>query len=281
MSVLVQSRACHSPKGSKRPTILLIGDWTHPEYQSFVQWLGTQSECWSEATIPHAIGLLQDERVFDADLILIAHAYAGQWNQADVYALKAASPLTPIAVISGSCSGSQARNGFQPLGVYHVGWQEAASVLEKEISHWQRGGFRRFALPETLSAEEHFLSRLEEPLASGNGLVAIATADPESGKLLAQLCNACGYASLVDSPKGNWQVTGVSALIWDVEDSTSFVPIWERLNRPPAVALAGFLSLEIQNRYSQLGASAVLSKPFDIVVLSETLSQLVSERAVH
>lgn len=264
-------------KTSLRPTVLLLGEWTHPEYRRLVQWLATQSESWSEANVSTAGALLQEGGNFQPDLILIAQAYAGQWNEADIGSLKSVSPLTPIVVVSGSFSGSQARNGEQLSGLYHLAWHEAVRILSEEFAHWQRGGFQRFALPETLSAEEKFLARLAAPLASGQGLIAIASDDPASGTMLAHLCQSCGYACVVASREGNWQVVGVSAMIWDAADSAEFSALRRRLHEPPTLVLRSFPTVEQQNHFLQAGASEVFGKPFDIAELSQALHRLTGK----
>ncbi len=134
-------------------------------------------------------------------------------------------------------------------------------------------------LPRTVSDAERVDHALQSRPQPADGLIAICTRQAVFFDALARACRIAGYSCVWTAPAQWWSVQGAVAVLWHGQLRTDcefqqLRNIAVRSRQVPVVALLGFPRYDHVQRATAAGAAAVLSMPFLLPDLWNTLREV-------
>ncbi|HVT27976.1 MAG TPA: hypothetical protein VHE81_08175 [Lacipirellulaceae bacterium] len=248
------------------PFVQIIGEADHPDFRD-------------------AIGLLRREAYLVADerlppeLIVVAQSRPDVIRCDELDAIRRAAPLAGIVALLGSWCEGETRTGRPWPGAHRVYWYDFPAWWSRQM--WLRGTGRcpdwarpvNFGWRATLQAMPVDIGlsacEPERPRPRG-GLIILQTAIQETANTLADVLKNAGYATTWQRPdRPRRIIRGAVAGVWDGgqlddQEAAELSELCSLLSceGAPVTALIDFPRRDRVERALQVGAAAVLGKPW-------------------
>jgi hypothetical protein len=246
----------------------MAGDVEHAEFREIVQLLCADAELFASASL-------------SPEVVVFFHSRPLSVRQHLLYDLRKAAPLASIVVVAGSWCEGELRTGRVWPGVHRHYWYEFPAWWRRQAALRAAGRCPEWAR----AAESNTLPATIRPHSTAEFVILrapyLATAETLGDKL-----HAAGYRTTVQSPGRRFPlVRGATAGIWDggqlndaeSQDLFSFCADL-RADGTPVIALLDFPRRDSVDRAIQLGATAVLGKPWLNANLLETIKRITARQ---
>jgi len=262
-------------------TVLFVGDATRAEFRDARASLDALARVVTAESLEDAAARVATGESLP-DVIVVAQAYPGQYSAQGIDRLRRLVPLAPLLGLLGAWCEGETRTGKPWPAAIRVYWHQWPARARQELGWLREGIGASWALPITASEEERILAVSEQPFGPGQGRIGIVSPQFEMQDWLAAACRRRGFTTVWIGEPFASQAPAVAAAIFDATDGCGAES--ERLRRlvgavRPArvIALMDFPRAEDRDRLLDAGATAVLSKPFLIEDLYETLDHASQE----
>lgn len=254
-----------------RPAVQLVGDVNHSDFREAIDLLRTNAQ-------------IVNATNESPELIVIAQSRPGTISSREIEAMRRAMPLAGMVALVGSWGEGETRTGCPWPGVERQHWYEFPSWWRRQLASraagrcpdWARPGDLRFRICDV--GYRNMLSR-------NAGLVVVRAAGRETADVLSDLLMREGYATA-------WQpigrsltpIHGAIAGVWEggqlsdreADDLSAFCRKLAN-DGAPVVALLDFPRRDCVDRAREIGAAAVLGKPWLNINLIATLHAIVEQ----
>jgi hypothetical protein len=260
---------------NNQPTVQLVGDVDHLDFRDAIELLRADTQ----VLAGHAVWPVSPE------LIVVAQSRPDVTSSAQFNSFHRGAPLAGIVTLLGSWCEGETRTG-RP-------WPAAQRCYWYEFPAWWR---RQLALRASgccpdWARQTNFLPRVgvaRHPRTT-NGLIVLHTTRSENADALSDVLNLAGLATVWQRTASNRpHVRGPVAGIWDGAqlnggEETTLSSFCDQLARggAPVLALLDFPRRDRVDRALQIGATAVIGKPWinsDLVATLDTMTA-ASQRA--
>jgi hypothetical protein len=274
------------------PVTRLLGAVDHPDFRDAVALLRSTARFDpSEASPP--------------ELVVIAQSRPGEFSRRDLEAIQRCWPLAGIVTIAGTWCEGELRTGKPWPGIRRLYWYEFPAWWQQQLAlrsggrcpEWLRPTADLFRTPPVFVSpyKNHTPIGSRPPLqyaAHGAGLIVLCTQYFSMADTLADVLSRCGFATIWHRPgQPSPFVRGSTAAVWDggqlddceACDLREFCRRFAR-DSTPVVALLDFPRRDQIELARQLGASAVLGKPWinrDLLTVIEWSMYDVSKLLKH
>jgi hypothetical protein len=245
--------------------VRLTGHVDHPEFRDTVRILNSEAQLAGNNGSP--------------ELAIIAQSRPGQIGEQEVQRLRREAPLAGIVGLLGTWCEGETRTGRPWPGVLRLYWYEFPPWWRRQVALRAAGRCPDWARPGDFglltSRHEHPASRIQHPASSihiptSRGLIAIHTRHRDTADALADTFQHAGFATVWQRPgRATCVLRGVTAAIWDGSQLDDFeADALARFCRSlasdaaPVVALLDFPRRDSVDRAMDIGAAAVLGKPW-------------------
>jgi hypothetical protein len=246
----------------------MAGDMGHAEFREVVDMLRTDANLVATATESPEVAIFFHSRPLSVNVQVLQY-------------LRQAAPLAAVVVVAGSWCEGEPRTGHAWPGVHRHYWYEFPTW-------WRRQMRLRFAgnCPDWARPPELVTARTAKPTRSPCDAVVLRTAHTATAETLADRLTLAGYSTVLQmAGKRSQPVGGAAAGIWDgnqldnieAQDLSRFC-MQLGVDGAPVIALLDFPRRDAVDRAIELGAAAVLGKPWLNVSLLLTLEQLIARR---
>jgi hypothetical protein len=258
--------------------ILLTGDLHRGEFRQAVAETKQSGEIFEIACLASAAEWLRDS-LTPVDLTIVAQARPGQFSEAAIEALRRPAPLTPIVALLGTWCEGEMRSGSPWPGVSRVYWHQWPERFRQEITKLAAGEVNAWSQPITATAEERLLSSGKTGRPIFHGLAAVMSDNSEMSDWLAATCRHCGLTTIAMRSAPTGEIAGVDVVLWDagLPSHASIDTLLRAMRCFPGariIVLADFPRIDDVERFVQLGALAVVSKPAAMADLIWNLGQV-------
>jgi hypothetical protein len=249
---------------TSRPTVLLVGDLNHPEFDAITLPLqGTVDWSHLDEADEAVVRLL--EASTQPDLLVLVQSRPGEVGDAAVQRLQAAAPLAGIYAVLGSWCEGEIRTGKPWPGVQRCYWHQWPVRWREELARRSNGDLPLWALPPTMSGEEQLLSRgCSQGDRAGNGCIVVIAESCETTNVLSDAFCAAGFSVVACREDQNVNAHGVVAVLWETTnaDASRVATLKERFGAAPIVAIVTFPRQTNIQQMLAAGIDAILAKPF-------------------
>ena len=246
----------------------MAGDVEHAEFREIVQLLHTDAELVASASS-------------SPEVVVFFHSRPLSVRQHVLHDLRNAAPLAGVIVVAGSWCEGELRTGRVWPGVHRHYWYEFPVWWSRQVALRLAGRCPEWAKPsESVTSD---LIRRPRPISD---FVVLRTPNSATAETLADQLEVAGYGITLQSPGRRVQpVRGATVGIWDggqlndteARDLSRFCTDL-RANHAPVIALLDFPRRDSVDRALQLGAAAVLGKPWLNADLLQTIEQLTARQ---
>jgi hypothetical protein len=226
------------------------------------------------------------------NLIIVMEDRPGAVSRRQVQSLRRREPLAGILALAGSWCEGEPRTGRPLAGAARLYWYEFPAWWRRQVARWSAGLCPEWAMSTggALAGAADRMSPLDSATEANAvrrpALIALSTAWWETSEALADMLECAGYAMLWQRPGDPWRpARGLAAGIWeggqlDEREAASLREFCRRLARAkaPAIALLDFPRRDAVSRALELGASAVLAKPWRNADLLETIAWTLARK---
>ena len=280
------------------PKLIAAGAWQDAEF-AFVRAEIDAVQTWQavptlRAAVDH-IAAADDP----PEILLLAQTHPGADDQAEVERLRQLAPLTRVIVVAGSLCEGELRTGRPLTGVVRIYWYEFAAWWRAALERLAGGETPPWAEPLTDLRAGHSI-RLRptstEPRTNPDGelrVLAIDTTDYSTFDALSAGLTPLGWQCVWrprHRPALNGQPAAAhqspTAALWDgsqldAEELTNLTVFCRRHNElhAPVVALLDFPRTEHTVQIQSAGAAALLAKPYQLALLHNELTRVLSMKA--
>lgn len=261
--------------------ILLLGDTDPAEFREARGILGALGSVMHFPDVKSAEAAMAAGQA-TADVIVIAHAYPGQFSQAAVDRLRHLAPLARVIGLLGSWCEGETRSGRPPPAMVRLYWHQGPARCAQQLRRLVEGEVSTWGLPVTATEEERLMTAAEAPLPKRQGMIAIYTRLGEMESWLAAFCRSCGYSSVWLHPPYCARLHGAVAAVYDGSDCCDaeldeLRQLAAALAPTPIVALFDFPRIADHQRALTAGAAAVLAKPLMVDDLAWQLDRVTGQ----
>jgi hypothetical protein len=260
--------------------VLFVGDAAWPEFRQVHRWLSEHTELISILDSAAAAGVVERDG-FQPALIVVAERWPREFSPAAQDRLRRLAPLVRVSELLGSWCDGTSRSGDPSPGTMRLYWHQWLARMVPEFAKTAAGECPTWGLPATATDEERLLARQPPPwLSIDRGLVAIRSACTESAATLAQAAASEGFSTVrIHGPRLP-HITGIRATIWGSGAAADREAVeltqWRAVvGGGPIVAIVNFPRVEDSDRLLEAGADAIVSQPFWLDDLFETLRRLL------
>jgi hypothetical protein len=246
----------------------MAGDVEHAESREIVQLLRADADLVASASS-------------SPEVIVFFHSRPLSVRQHVLHDLRRAAPLAGVVVVAGSWCEGELRTGRVWPGVRRHYWYEFPGWWTRQVALRAAGRCPEWAKPSEFASVA--VTKQLRPL---RDLVVLRTAYSATAETLADQLKFGGYGTAHQSPgRRPSPVRGAAAGIWDggqlndaeAQDLSRFCTQL-RADAAPVIALLDFPRRDSVNRAFQLGAAAVLGKPWLNADLLQTIEQLTTRQ---
>jgi hypothetical protein len=259
------------------PLVALIGAVDHPDFRDAIALLRATARCELAINTNAA-----------PEVVILGQTRPGQVGQPQIEGLQKRWPLAAIVTIVGSWCEGELRTGRPVQGDTRLYWYEFPAWWQRQIALWHAGRCPEWARPTVDAYRSLSVQNAAHPPDAGirnrpRRLIQLRTPNRDTADTLADLLHVAGYAT-VWNPLGRPPtiVRGAAAGIWDgaqlddceVCDLADFCRSLAR-DAAPVVALLDFPRRDRVEVATQIGAAAVLGKPWINTDLVATIENCV------
>nr|NIL96717.1 hypothetical protein [Planctomycetales bacterium]NIP68851.1 hypothetical protein [Planctomycetales bacterium] len=170
----------------KSLTALLIGDFGRQEFSEAAETIARAGKVAMVDTLADALQRI-DGGQFQPDLIVLACAWPGQFDHAQLYALRRRLPLARFLSVLGSWCEGETRSGDPWPGMLRTYWHHWLPHWSSELRQFVRHQLTTWGLPTTASDDERWIGAAPLPQ-GGQGLILIQSATWDMAEMLCQSC---------------------------------------------------------------------------------------------
>ncbi len=245
-------------------SILWIGAHDTREFLPTARWLGELAEVTWLLTAAAAQERLAQGAL--PDLLILAQQRPGEIAWEHVEALRRAVPLVPIIGLHGAWCEGELRSGQCWSGMTRIYWHQATTRLRSIVEQARRGCSTRWLGPATSSEEERLLDTIRPRKSLAPALVAVCADSRDGAQWLLDSCAALGYSAARVGLESSPSLSGVSALVWNLEyRHREAAMLWPQLRAAfPHVStllLLDFPRADEVQHWLAAGVDRVASKP--------------------
>ncbi|HEY2759175.1 MAG TPA: response regulator, partial [Pirellulales bacterium] len=255
--------------------ILFIGDPQQTEFRELVQWLNRRPANFAR-NITGALAQLREG--YCPAIVVLAMPWPGCFSATEVDKLCRAAPLARIIAIGGSWLEGELRTGRPLLGVPRVQWHQWLRLAD-EIEKLDRSKRSVFSAPITARDDERWIDRANLTVSARH--VGIFARSRESGLALAEICAQSGWNGRWIRDPSRDALAQLDVAVFDAHASRAeeyelLSKLKSLIPRMPIVVLQGFLRVDDELKWKQAGATAVVSKPFQIRDLQNAIEHSIA-----
>lgn len=268
----------HFTHTKTKPAVRLIGDVSYPDFRD-------------------AVALLRDDACLLAatdmppELVVVAQSRPGSVDASVADGVRRSSPLAGIVVLAGSWCEGEMRTGKPWPGVERLYWYQFPSWWNRQLALRAAGRCPDWAHPaeSQLRISDcglRVVSRFERRIGEERnvGLVEISTRCREAADVIGDVLCRAGYATIWKSSGRSPTIRGAVAGIWDGgqlsdREATELSRFCSRhsVDDAPVVSLLDFPRRDRIDQALELGATAVLGKPWRTEDLVVTLAAVIEQ----
>jgi hypothetical protein len=259
------------------PAVQILGDVDHPDFREAITLLRCQSRVTASA----------DAR---PELIVLAQSRPDSIASAQVEPFRRTAPLAGIVTLLGSWCEGETRTGRPLPGIERVYWYQFPAWWQRQLQLLAERRCPDWARPANFGLR---ISDCGSPsgergsLRPARGLVVLRTSRRENADSFADVVHRAGYATLWQRQRQNRRPSltrGTLAGIWDggqlseaeADDLSAFCTQMSH-DGAPVVALLDFPRRDCVDRAYELGAAAVVGKPWFNTELIATLESVTAQ----
>jgi len=280
-----------------RLRVLLTGDTNQAEFRHPIRLMTEQTDLRILSDIDEATALLSEAS--PPDLVVVAQARPGQYQETQIDRIRQAAPLTAIIALLGTWCEGEVRTGFRPAdshrtdtrptdppwpGVPRIYWHQWPARWAGELERIAANQCPAWGLPLTSTAEE-----LEERHAvvsqpdHHQGLIAIRARHAVTYHSIADACRLAGYATVWLRKGYDVQPHGMTAVLWDdvccdEAAAAEMAQLVQAIAPVPVIALLHPPRIDDYEQAHAAGVAGIVSKPFQLDELFWQLDQAVAAR---
>ncbi|HEX4412980.1 MAG TPA: hypothetical protein VH107_05075 [Lacipirellulaceae bacterium] len=235
-----------------RPTVLFLGDIDHVDFRVAAGLLRRDADAATTDRSP--------------ELIVVAHSRPGSTGSHSAESLRREAPLAGLAVLAGSWCEGELRTGRPWSGVHRLYWYEFAAWWQRQLKLRRAGSCPDWCRPEESVGTMGAFPQIPSRRPSGTILL---NADFSTSEYLADVFHVAGYTPIRAAGMSTRSIRGARAAIWDggqlsqnEERDLSRLCAAVAIDRIPVVALLDFPRRDRVERAIEIGASAVVGKPW-------------------
>jgi hypothetical protein len=249
-----------------RPKVHFCGDTNHADFREAADMLRAGTSLVASGDSP--------------ELVVVAHSRPGSVGIEQLQSLRRSSPLASVVVLAGSWCEGELRTGRAWPGVYRLYWYEFPAWWRRQLTLRAAG-----CCPDWSRSEEQRMARVAlRPVGTKRyaGFI-ILNADATTCDTLADVLSEARYASVRATAGSGSAIRGADAAIWDgaqlsgdEERKLSRFCASLAADRTPVVALLDFPRRDRLERAKEIGATAVLGKPWVSAHLLATIEAVTA-----
>lgn len=267
------------------PSIKVIGEIGHADFANAVALLRST-----------AAWLIDPSRA--PEVVIVFNSRPASVAPQEIERRQRCWPLASFVVVAGSWCEGELRTGWPTKGVRRFYWHEFPGWWRQQLRlhrdgrcpEWARPIQDIYRVPTAVALTKPFPN---DPLRAGrhwrHGVVVIHAADRYMSEAIADVLHDAGFATIWQPPGRPAPVTrGAVAAIWDggqlsdkEEDDLAMFCRARRHDATPVIALLDFPRRERCDVAIQLGAAAVMGKPWFNRDLVSRIRQLASCNAAR
>jgi hypothetical protein len=240
--------------------VIYIGDRKTAELAAPLEWLDERASVVSAENAQRACDLIQS---LPAPLaIFVGQSRAGEHPNAAFERLRDVAPLAPIVSLLGSWCEGQGRTGKPWPGAIRLYAHQFVPRVGPQLAELASSNTMSWSPPFTATDEDRLLAASPWPRAGARKRIAVVSKQRESAAALCDALATAGYhAQYIGDHKS------LDLAIWDcpagfAESRNDFVELTRRSPGMPWIVLASFPRCGDRAELAELGAAAVISKPF-------------------
>jgi hypothetical protein len=245
--------------------VLFIGDTDHADFRDAAKLLRADANLATPNDSP--------------ELVVVTHSRSGSIGLERLESLRRVSPLAGIVVLAGSWCEGEPRTGHPWPGVHRLYWYEFPGWWRRQLILRAAGYCPDWCRPEQQRNSILAAPRNNAPQPLG---FILLNADPSTSDALAGILHRAGYASVRATGAISRSTRGATAAIWDggqlckdEEKELSRLCTTLAADRTPVVALLDFPRRDRVERAMEIGASAVVGKPWLNAHLFATIESVI------
>jgi len=254
------------------PVVQLVGEINHPDFGDAIELLRSESRLIASENTP-------------PELIVVAQSRPDAICGDQLKRLHRAAPLAGIAALLGSWCEGETRTGRPWPGIQRLYWYEFRAWWRRQLQLRVANRCPDWARPATQS---HRQSEPGRPRPR-SGLIVLRVPQRDNADALADVLNQAGHSTTWQRhDRARAQTRGALAGIWDGgqlsdAESTDLAAFCAQMSRDgaPVVVLLDFPRRDRVDRTYEVGAAAVLGKPYlnsDLIMTLEAIAA-ASKRA--
>ncbi len=271
-----------SIQGTTEPRVRLVGEVDHADFADAVDLLRSTAQLVATPAVP-------------PELVVVAQSRPGAVPDETIQSLRREAPLAGVVGLLGTWCEGESRTGRPWPGVERLYWYEFPAWWRRQLAlraegycpDWARWGDGGSRLAACGRSEASILNPQSAIRNRPRGLIVLSAAVRETAGALADALGRAGYATLWQPPSRPAAVVrGATAGIWDGgqlngREAKRLAGFCRQLSRDraPVVALLDFPRRDRCQRVRELGASAVLGKPWLNADLVAMIEQIADDRA--
>jgi hypothetical protein len=257
------------------PAVQIIGDVDHPDFCEAIALLRGQSRVTASA----------DAR---PDLIIVAQSRPDSIASAQVEPFRRWAPLAGVVTLLGSWSEGETRTGRPLPGIERVYWYQFPAWWQRQLQLLAEHRCPDWARPANFGlriSDCGLPGGGRDSVRPRRGLVVLRTSHRENANALADVCRDVGYATTWQRhSRARATTRGALAAIWDggqlsepeAGDLSAFCTQMLH-DRAPVVALLHFPRRDRVDHAYEIGAAAVVGKPWVNADLIATLEAVTGK----
>jgi CheY-like chemotaxis protein len=254
----------------RAPSLLMCGDVEHADFRESVELLRADANVVTTANS-------------SPEIIVFFHSRPLSVSSHSLQGLRNLAPLAGVAVVAGSWCEGELRTGRVWPACHRQYWYEFPAWWRRQVALRAAGRCPDWAKPPELVA---LPATIRPP--STTDFVILRTPCPATAETLADHLHAAGYGTTLQSQGRRTQLLRGAALgIWDggqlndaeSQDLFDFCSEF-RAHPAPVIALLDFPRRDSVDRAIQLGATAILGKPWLNANLVQTIEQLTARKSL-
>jgi hypothetical protein len=253
------------------PAVQVVGDMDHADFRDAIGIVRAQARLVAREAEP-------------CDLIIFVQSRPNSICAKHVEALRRASPLAGVIALVGSWCEGETRTGRPLPGVERLHWYEFPAWWRRQLALRAFNRCPDWARPDT--SRLRAITGDAAMSAPNRGLAILRVPSRETAAVLADVLHRAGYATAWQrNARSTNTIRGAIAGIWDggqlndheADDLGKFCGPLARSATPVIVAL-DFPRRDSVDRALELGATAVLGKPWINAELVETLQSICESK---
>lgn len=255
-----RGRARFDPSaGCNPPSVQLVGDTLHPDFDAVVELLRKESRLVASANL-------------QPDVILMAQSRPDTFSNCELVQLQQTAPLAATVALLGSWCEGEMRSGRPLPAALRIFWYEFPSWWKRQMSLRRAGRCpdwaRRTAHDVRLAAPDATANSASQSLPRPS-LVVVKTSNYATGNALADVLHSAGYSVAIQTAGSHASVRGALAAVWDggqlsdheAVELKAFSAEMDR-HAAPVLVLLDFPRRDRIDAAVECGAAGVLGKPW-------------------